>query len=197
MEPWIHASDLISLIALVASLGALYKSYLEVGDVKMVRPSMIVFAHDQRGGWPEPSPAKVVLRSLLFGTSERGRIIESLYLAVRHEDERHTFHSWTVRQEGALDTGGGLYVPRSGVLAWHYFLVLPDRPHFRWSAGKYQLQLLARLVGTRGTRVIWKGELQLPPDMELDGQSDSLQVWFNLDPTTGSYVPTVEYRTEP
>ena len=60
--------------------------------------------------------AKNYLRSLLFSTSRRGRIIESMHVALSRNETHQNFNIW-VHGDEKLVRGSGLFVGESGVAA--------------------------------------------------------------------------------
>ena len=86
----------------------------------MSRPTVIYFGphywHPQPG-----APPKVYLRTLLFSTSKRGRVVESMHIVIARNEARQTFNIWVYGDE-KLVRGSGLFVGETGVAANHHFL---------------------------------------------------------------------------
>jgi hypothetical protein len=74
----------------------------------------------------EPPLPKVFLRTLLFLTSKRGRVIECMYVALSRNETRQNFNIWVYGAEKKLVRGSGLFVGETGVEANHHFRVLFD-----------------------------------------------------------------------
>ena len=67
--------------------------------------------------------SKGFLRTLLFSSSKRGRIIESIYVTLQCDDISQDFTIWT-RERNQLARGSGLFVGETEVEANHHFLML-------------------------------------------------------------------------
>lgn len=74
----------------------------------MTQPTTIFFGSDgiRRNG--EPSGPKVFLRSLLYSTSKRGQMIESMHVTLRRGESSQNFSIW-VYGEDRLARGSGLH----------------------------------------------------------------------------------------
>src|ERR1035438_2442579 len=97
---------------LLVSVATLWLTLLRRGAVKMTLPTVIYFGPD---GAPSPHP-KVFLRSLLFCTSGRGRIIESMHIALSRNETHQNFSVWVYGND-KLVRGSGLFVGETGVEA--------------------------------------------------------------------------------
>ncbi|MGH7717262.1 MAG: hypothetical protein ACREON_00250 [Gemmatimonadaceae bacterium] len=75
----------------------------------MTRPTIVFFGPDG-GSRPDGAPRpKVFLRSLLFCTAQRGRIVESMCATLRRGESSQIFNIW-VYGDGPLARGSGLHV---------------------------------------------------------------------------------------
>lgn len=71
----------ISALALGVSTVTAWFTLLRRGTIKMTQPTVIFFGPDNpRSNEEGPLPV-VYLRTLLFSTSKRGRVIECMYVA--------------------------------------------------------------------------------------------------------------------
>src|SRR5208337_1267754 len=93
------------------------------GDLRMTQPMLIGFLH-------EGEQAKIVFRAMLYATGKRGRIIEALYLKVRHEETTQAFSFWMYGETKDLKYGSGLRVGEDGVSFYHHFLPPKDASAF-------------------------------------------------------------------
>src|ERR1035438_3053508 len=86
------ASITISTLALAVSTVTAWLTLFRRGTVKMTQPTVIYFGPDTpRTGDRLPLP-KVYLRSLLFSTAKRGRVVECMYVAVSRNETRQNFN---------------------------------------------------------------------------------------------------------
>lgn len=69
----------ISILSLAIALGTFWLAFVDRGRLKMTKPTIVFFGFDTI---PRPTP-KVFLRTLLYSTSNRGHVIESMILRVR------------------------------------------------------------------------------------------------------------------
>ncbi len=119
----------------------------------MTQPTVMYFGPDRaRRNDDEPS-LKIYLRTLLYATSKRGRIIESLFVRVRRGETTQNFNIW-VYGDGSLNRGSGLYVGEDGVTANHHFLLPADGTPFNFVPGTYTIQVFAVVVGDDKTRLL-------------------------------------------
>lgn len=161
--------------------------------IRMTVPSMVAFAYDGRGVRGELDP-KVMVRTLLFSTGAQGHAIETLFLRLRRGGSEHVFPVWGVATD-KLDRGGGLFVGKNGVTAWHHFVVsLGPARDFEFSTGTYELEIWARTDGLNGAVKLWAAELYLPANVSPSRHDGSEQVWFNRDPESGGFLARLESR---
>jgi hypothetical protein len=64
------------------------------GTVRMTAPTVIFFGPDGGPSEDRKLSAKVFLRTLLYSTSKRGRIVESMYVRLRRGESAQTFNIW-------------------------------------------------------------------------------------------------------
>lgn len=143
----------VAVVALVISAVTAWLTLLKRGTIRMTQPTVLYFGSD--GGPPqnEVLPVKVYLRSLLYATSKRGRIIESMYAVVKRDDTSQTFNVWVYGEEG-LKRGSGLYIPQEGVTANHHFLLPFGDTSFQFRAGAHSVGIFASLVGDKKPRLL-------------------------------------------
>lgn len=141
----------VAAAALVISAATAWLTLFKRGTVLMTQPTVVYFGPD--GGRHQPPAVKVYLRSLLYATSKRGRIVESMYAIISRGDTRQAFNVWVYGEEG-LRRGSGLYIPQEGVTANHHFLLPFAGAEFEFLAGAYVVQIFALLVGDKKSRLL-------------------------------------------
>lgn len=72
----------IATIALFVSMMTMWLTFLRNGTIEMTQPTVIFFGPD--GG--ERASPKVFLRTLLYSTAQKGQLVESLYVRLRHDE---------------------------------------------------------------------------------------------------------------
>jgi hypothetical protein len=99
----------ISVVALSISAVTAWLTLLHRGTVKMTQPTVIFFGPDSPRSRDELPLPKIYLRTLLFSTSKRGRVIESMHVALSRNETNQNFNVW-VHGNDKLVRGSGLFV---------------------------------------------------------------------------------------
>ncbi|MCF0072313.1 hypothetical protein LZD49_17665 [Dyadobacter sp. CY261] len=106
----------ISIVSLLISALTFWMSRLKKGTLKMTRPSLICFVgKNTRDG------LKIVIRTLLFSTSDTGQYVQNMFVRVSCRGTSHDFNVWAYDDKG-LVRGSGLYVGKNGTSNYHHFL---------------------------------------------------------------------------
>jgi hypothetical protein len=179
-------SILISLAALVLSGTTAWLTLLRRGTVRMTKPTVIFFGPD---GEPRQNGAvryKVFLRTLVYSTGKRGRIIESMYVSLRRGETRQTFNIW-VYGDDKLARGSGLFVGDTGVVCNHHFLLPDDGTKFEFLPGNYQMDVYASLVGDRTTLHLSSTALSISDKIARQLQNRNCGVYFDWGPDSNNY----------
>jgi len=94
------ASNILSISALLISAFALALSILTAwltlfrrGTIKMTQPTQIFFGYDKSRDGDTNAWPKVFLRTLLFVTSKRGRVVENVYVKLTCADITQSFRA--------------------------------------------------------------------------------------------------------
>jgi hypothetical protein len=140
-------SSAISVIALAVSLFTLWFTVLRHGSIRCKRPSFVAIKYDFVD--KPQAQAKVVFRAVLFSTGKRGPMIEQLFIRVSEGKRQTEFSFWGHGHDDKLTRGSGLYVPETGVAAYHHFNPTDADTLFRFSGGTYSVELMASLVGRK------------------------------------------------
>src|SRR5713226_7443277 len=143
------SSVTISVLALCMSAVTAWLTLFRRGTVKMTQPTVIFFGPDAPRSRPDAPLPKIYLRTLLFSTSKRGRVIESMHVALSRNETHQNFNIWVYGERGKLVRGSGLFVGETGVAANHHFLTPKDASSFRFMAGNYRVEVFAYLLGDR------------------------------------------------
>jgi|SRR5271165_5401771 len=96
------------------------------GSVKMTQPTVIYFGPDPPRSNDDRPPPKIYLRALLFSTAKRGRVIESMHVALSRNETHQTFNILVYGEPGNLVRASGLFVGETGIAAAHRFLTPKD-----------------------------------------------------------------------
>ena len=151
----------ISMLALAVSSVTAWLTLFRRGTVKMTQPTVIFFGPDSPRSRTDVPSRKVFLRTLLFSTSKRGRVIESMHIALSRNETHQNFNIW-VYGNGKLVRGSGLFVGETGVAANHHFLTPSDASSFHFTEGHYRLEVVAHLLGDKApTKLFSQKQLEI------------------------------------
>jgi hypothetical protein len=183
----------ISVLSLLVSVTTAWLTLFRRGTVKMTQPTVIFLGPDSpRSRLDSPLP-KVFLRTLLFSTSKRGRIVESMHVALSRNETHQNFNIWVYGNE-KLVRGSGLFVGETGVEANHHFLAPRDASSFRFTEGEYKLDVFARLLGDQKQMRLFSQRLEVSRDLAAALAEPSAGVYFDWGPDSSRYLPHVENR---
>ena len=84
----------VSVVALAVSSVTAWLTLFRRGTVKMTQPTVIFFGPDTPRLHNEPALPKIYLRTLLFSTAKRGRVIESMHVALSRNETHQNFNIW-------------------------------------------------------------------------------------------------------
>lgn len=183
----------MSVLALAISATTAWLTLFRRGTVKMTQPTVIFFGPDTPRTREDVPLPKVYLRTLLFATSKRGRVIESMHVSLLRNETHQTFNIW-VHGDEKLVRGSGLFVGESGVAANHHFLTPKDGSSFQFSAGHYRLDVYARLLGDRDRTLLFAQELEVTPDVAATLKEPGTGLYFDWGADSSRYLPHVEKR---
>lgn len=143
----LQLKDIITMLLSVASFFlsgfALWIAQFNRGKLKMTQPTLLCLKRDLPSG-----EAKIFLRTLLFTTGTKGRVIQSMFLRVHHRGGTYLFDFWGHTEGGKLTLGSGLFVGATGIACDHHFN--PRRgSDFQYIDGAYRIEVFAALVGQR------------------------------------------------
>ncbi|MCO8625008.1 hypothetical protein [Burkholderia multivorans] len=189
-------SLVVSVLALSVSAVTAWLTLFQRGTVRMTQPTVIFFGPDAIRAHGEEPPPKIYLRSLIFSTSKRGRVIESMHASLSRGESRQTFNIW-VYGDQRLARGSGLFVGETGIVANHHFLASQDGNTFRFLPGLYRLDVYARLLGDSEQKLLFSQELELSAEIFESLKKSGAGLYFDWGPDSQRYLPHVESRQPP
>jgi len=167
----------------------------------MTQPTVIYFGPDavryDASFKPRPALPKIYLRTLLFSTSKRGRVVESIHVSLSRNETHQNFNIW-VYGEDKLVRGSGLFVGESGITANHHFLAPNDVGHtYRFVAGTYRLDVFAKLLGENKRKQLFTQSLEVSQESAalLDKPGNGL--YFDWGPDASRYQSHIDFRQPP
>ena len=135
-------SIIISALAFIVSALTAWLSFFHRGTIKMTQPTIFFFGPDGSSG-----PPKIFLRTLLFSTSKKGRILESMFVKLQRGESMQNFNIWVYGEKDTLARGSGLFVGREGIACNHHFLLPKDGTKYNFLPGEYILEVFGALLG--------------------------------------------------
>lgn len=184
----------ISVVALLVSAASAWFSVFRRGRLYMVRPSQI-YIGAERGNHSGPVfRPKIYLRTTMFCSGKRGRIVESVYVTLRHGDTKRVFNIW-VFGEKDLARGSAMFVGESGVASNHHFLEPLDRPELPWHAGEYELKVYANIFPASRGNLLFECTLRLDEAAITAVSRRSKGIYFDWSPEGGEYLKHIRATT--
>lgn len=182
-----------SVLALGISSVTAWLTLFRRGTVKMTQPTVIYFGPDAPRPHDDSPLPKVYLRTLLFSTSKRGRVIESMHVALSRNETHQNFNIWVYGNE-RLVRGSGLFVGEAGVEANHHFLTPKDGTSFRFIEGHYRLDVFARLLGDQKQTRLFSQTLEISREIATSLTEAHAGLYFDWGPDSSRYLPHVDNR---
>ena len=134
----------VSISALLLSAATAWFTLFHRGTLRATRPTVICFGYDQRESVSSAKGSfKIFLRTLLYTTGSRGKMVEHMYARVTRGDQTQSFSVWVYD----VERGSGLYIGPTGLAADHHFL--SNQLQYQFDAGEYKVTLFAKCVGDR------------------------------------------------
>lgn len=179
---------IIAIVSLLVSLLTLWLTYLHRGRLKMTQPTTIFFGPDDQN-----SP-KVYLRTLLFSTSQNGRVIESMHVRLYRGETVQTFNIWVHGERVEIVRGSGLYVGKQGVAHNHHFLLPKDGATFEFLTGKYRLEVYASILNRNAPKKMFSVDLEINDTQAAKLKDKQDGIYFDWGPESGKYHPYLHSR---
>ena len=161
----------------------------------MTQPTVIFFGPDTPRPHSDTGLPKVYLRALLFSTSKRGRVIESMHVALSRNETHQNFNIWVYGERGKLVRGSGLFVGETGISADHHFLTPEDANAFRFTEGHYRLEVFAHLLSDPKPIRLFSQALEITCDVPTELLKEKTAgLHFDWGPDASRYLPHVHKR---
>lgn len=159
----------------------------------MTQPTIIFFGPDTPRSRKDTPLPKVFLRTLLFSTSNRGYVLESMHVALTRNETHQNFNI-SVYGDDKLVRGSGLFVGENGIAANHHFLAPKDAGSFRFIAGRYWLKVYAHILGKNDQTRLFSQELEITFDVAVSLEEPDAGLYFDWGPDSSRYIPHVDKR---
>jgi len=184
-------SIIISSLALAVSSITVWLTLLRRGTINMTQPTVIYFGPDAPSSHDETPPPKIYLRTLLFSTSYRGRVIESMHVTLLRNETRQNFNIWVYGNE-KLVRGSGLFVNETGIAANHHFLLPKDGSSFHFVEGHYRLNVFAQLLGSKKQKLLFSQPLEITRELAASLTEAESGLYFDWGPDSSRYLPHID-----
>lgn len=184
----------VAILSLAISAVTAWLTLFRRGTIRMTQPTVIFFGPDTPRSRDRPASPKVYLRTLLFATSKRGRVVESMHVTVSRNEASQNFNIWVYGERGRLVRGSGVFVGENGIAADHHFLLPADSDAFAFPAGQYRLDVFARLLGEGRAKRLFTQSLTISPEIAASLGEPETGVYFDWGPDSARYLPHVEKR---
>lgn len=139
--------EIIPIVLAVASLSlsllTLWITQFRRGRLRMTQPTLLCLTREKPTGRP-----KIFLRTLLYTTASKGRVIETMFLRVHQPGGTYTFDFWGHTEGGKLTLGSGLFVGQTGIASDHHFNPRHGSEGFLFINGHYRIEVFAVTVGS-------------------------------------------------
>ena len=116
-----------------------------------------------------------------------------MHVTLARNETRQTFNVW-VHGDEKLVRGSGLFVGESGVAASHHFLAPRDGSTFQFSAGRYRLDVYARLLGDSAPTLLFSQRLEVSNEVAHALMEPATGVYFDWGPDSSRYLSHVDKR---
>ena len=183
------ASFVLSIIAIfVSMIGVLISSitfwilYLHKGTIKITKPRLIALGYERHENHRTP---KVVIRSLLFSTSNKGIVIDNIRVKVTNHNNSKDFSLWAYGVETLL-VGSGLFISKEGKDSYHHFLPIAFSSDFEFHTGNILLEIYVTITHHKKDKLLDSITLSLTKEHE-DALNKGEMIIFNWESALNKY----------
>jgi hypothetical protein len=181
---------LLSAGSFALSVYTLWLTQLHRGRIRMTHPTLVFMAREKDDG-----RYKIFIRSHLFSTSPRGRVIENMYVRLHNRTGIHIFDFWGYGEAERLSLGSGLFVGPTGVTYNHHFILRRDKSEFLFWDGEYRLEIFANVVGKSSPSKLMEIHLNVDSQTAAEMvQIVQLGAFFEWDVDARAYSVRLERR---
>jgi hypothetical protein len=192
MENWVGTG--ISIVALTLSAITAWLTWFQRGKLMMTQPTTIFFGPD--GSHFESRINKIYLRTLLYSSSRRGQVVESMHVTLSRGETKQNFSIWVHGHNNELSRGSGLFVAHEGISMNHHFLLPPDGSDFKFLPGKYNLSVWAKLVSDSTLIQLKSISLEITESQSKSLEDPHCGLYFDWGPDQNSYYAHLDQKPE-
>lgn len=159
----------------------------------MTQPTVVFFGPDSNSGVKRKAKHKVYLRTLLFSSSHRGQVVESLHVNLSRGESKQNFSIWVYAGEsGKLVRGSGLFVGRDGIACDHHFLLPEDGSEFPFLTGDYTLRVFAKRTTDSAARELLAIRIGISEQHAEKLKNRDAGIYFDWGPDQSRYHAHVD-----
>jgi hypothetical protein len=140
----ISFTTVLAVGSFLLSIYTLWATQLRRGRLKMTQPALVCLRRELPANTP-----KIFMRTLLFATAVKGRVVENMFLRVQQPMGTYVFDFWGYGESEKLTLGSGLFVGQTGVAYNHHFNPRLGSVDFLFAAGEYRIEVFATAVGEK------------------------------------------------
>ena len=181
----------VAILALLVAGWNMWLSQIRRGHIYLSQPTIFFFGWDGIGDYTP----KIMFRSALFSSGNRGRILESLHLVVKSTGTVSEFPFWGYDDGKGMVKGSGLFVGSTGHIAYHHFTPGSDDDAFSFSDRKYEIEVWAKLFGKLANVKLGHYNFEIPEQSSVLSLSEKeIGIMWNWSPAQRKYSPEISYR---
>jgi hypothetical protein len=179
----------LAVLSFLISIFTLWKTYIDKGVLKMTQPTTIFFGPDGMNMTDVKNP-KIYLRTLLFSTSLKGQVVESMHVKIHRGQSVQTFNIWIYGdRKGELVRGSGLFIGKEGVAYNHHFLLPKEGSTYEFLSGKYRLEVYASVLNKKTPLKMFTVDLEVNDNQASKLKEGGHGLYFDWGPETNSFNP--------
>jgi len=116
-----------------------------------------------------------------------------MHVALARNETHQNFVIWVYGNE-KLVRGSGLFVGETGVAANHHFFTPRDETSFRFTQGRYRIEVFAHLLGDKEKVRLFSQTLEISSEIGAALAKPGTALYFDWGPDSSRYLPHVETR---
>lgn len=117
-----------------------------------------------------------------------------MYVKLSRNETHQNFNVWVYGERDKLVRGSGLFVGETGVAANHHFLTPRDGNAFRFTEGRYNLDVYAHLLGDSKPSRLFSQTLDVSRETATEMEEKTAGLYFDWGPDSSRYISHVDVR---
>lgn len=175
-------SIVISAMALVASIFAVYATHFWRGSIRASRPSQFFIAYSE----DDDCKPTICICLFLYSTGNAGRLVEQIFVTATQSEKVQNFTAWYAGNTHIRNRYAGIRIDRNGLSLNNLFFPPHGEGSFRFSEGKIDIELSCRLAGSSTIKSLSKTTLHLT-GQQISEINDGKVAMFDILSTGEGY----------